>query len=176
MPSKQQLLLQECVYPYHHMFKNDEVKKHLVKHEKTLASMAQKLTEEAMAHASKGRYKWTDDDGEDYDDGSDQKTGTMKPTRPHGGGMGEIAGLSTDAGHPKNGAIRAIIHNQHTKKLDYFYFPKSLWYSQSTNAPNGKLRLRFSYSGITNEYVWWAEQYRVNTFVELSKITKEDYA
>ena len=172
MSTKEELLLQECVYPHHKMFKNTEVRNHLVKYEKTLANLAQKLAEEAMAHASKGAYEWTDGDGEDYNDGSDQKTGTMKPVRPGGGGQGEIAGLSTEAGHAKNGAIRAIIHNQYQERLDYFYFPKSLWYGQSTNAPNGKLRLRFSYSGIKDEYVWWAEQYRVSSFEELSRICK----
>jgi hypothetical protein len=172
MVTKEELLLEECVYPHHKMFKNVTVKKHLLKYKKTLTNLAQKLAEEAMAHASLGKYEWTDGDGEDYDDGSDQKTGTMKPVRPHGSGMGEIAGLSTNAGHAKNGAIRAIIHNQYHNRLDYFYFPKSVWYPQSTSAPNGKLRLRFSYSGIKDEYVWWAEQYRVNSFAELSKIVK----
>ena len=49
MLSKEELLLQECVYPYHKMFKNIEVKNHLVKYEKTLANLAQKLAEEAMS-------------------------------------------------------------------------------------------------------------------------------
>lgn len=166
--TKEELLLKECVYPYHEMFQDQAIAGKLKQYEPTLRALSLKLTEEAMAHASDGLYKWTDDHWEDYDDHSDQKTGTMKPRYHHGGGLGEIAGLTTFCGNEKNGAIRAIIHNQFTNRLDYFFFPKKIWTSFGVEAPNGKLRLRFSYSGYEDKYVYWAEENRVKTFKELS--------
>jgi hypothetical protein len=166
--TKEKLLLTECVYPFHEMFQNPIVSMQLKKYEETLEGISLKLTEQAMAHASNGLYSWTDESGEDYDDHSDQKTGAMRPRHYHGGGSAELVGLSTPSGNEKNGAVRGIIHNQYTNRLDYFYFPKDVWLSRSTPASNGKLRLQFSYSGYTDTYVWWAEDCRYYSFKDLA--------
>jgi len=172
--NKEQLLLKECVYPHHKLFKKIEILDHFKKFPLTLEGMAQKLTEEAMAHASAGKLKWNDGDLEDYDDSSDQKTGTMRPQTNYGTGSGYIGGLSTPSGSQKNGAIRAIIHNQFTNRLDYFYFPKQVWLLHSDKS-QGILRMRFSYSAKKDKYVAWAEEYRVSSFKELSNITKQNF-
>jgi len=174
MKSKEQLLLEECVYPYHKMFKKSEIRNELVKYQKTLENLAQKLTEEAMAHASNGLLQWTDGDYEDYDDQSDQKTATMTPNtgdsgRKHGSGQVTVGGLWGSSGQEKAGALRVIVYNTKQARLDYFYFPKDIWYDLSeVNGRHEKLILRWSYSGIKDQYVHWAEKYRVKDFKAIS--------
>jgi hypothetical protein len=177
--SKEQLLLKECVYPYHKLFKKPEILNHFKKFPMTLENMAQKLTEEAMAHASRGKLKWNDGDHEDYTDGSDQKTGTCRAPRinsPTGGT--EISNVVNQYGVLKNGAIRAIIYNKLTNSLDYFYFPKKVWSKHvkqnSISGPSGG-RLLFSYNNNKKEYKDWAENCRVASFKELSNITEENF-
>jgi len=169
MKTKEQLILEECVYPHHDMFKLDTVSNHLRKYEKTLENLAQKLAEEAMAHASNGLLSWTDDDHEDYTDGSDQKTGTVHPKGSSGGGHLEVSGLSTQAGTYKNGALRVIAYNKIKNRLDYFYFPKDVWYYNRQFTNKGIARLIISYSGRSDSYVWWAQKCKVRNFETLSQ-------
>ena len=171
MKTKEELLLEECVYPHHDIFKLEEVSTHLRKHQKTLENLAQKLAEEAMAHASDGVLSWTDDAHEDYADGSDQKTGTVHPKGSSGGGSLEVSGLSTQAGTYKNGALRIIAYNKIKGRLDYFYMPKEVWYYNRQFTNKNIARLIISYSGIQDSYVWWAQKCKVRSFKELSQKT-----
>ena len=169
MKSKEELLIEDCVIPFHDLFKEPKIKNTLLRYPKTLHNIAQKLCEEAMAHASEGKYKWTDEVGQDYSDKSDQKTGSIHPRKeyPHIGTV-EISGLTTSEGIEKNGAIRAIVHNKVKNRLDYFYFKKPVWTSNLRQNNKGVGRLVFGYNGRADSYTPWAENARVSSFKELA--------
>tara|TARA_Y100000022_G_C13055467_1_gene286376 strand:+ start:33 stop:587 length:555 start_codon:yes stop_codon:yes gene_type:complete len=114
------------------------------------------LVEQAFEYNCEGRYKFNDGIHEDYDDGSDAKTGTL-----HINGQAskaEISSVKSKDGTLKNGSIRAIVLNPILKKLHFIFVPKDSLY-KAMHTKNGKLKVSNS--------LWIRYNKRKNEFTTL---------
>lgn len=168
MRTKERALLEDCVIPYHDMFRSQELSMHLKKYLPTLERLAQVLAEEACAHASQGRYRWEPQDHADYSDHSDHKTGTVHP-RTQNHGQLEVSGLTTLGGGEKQGSLRIVAYNKlKMGALDYFYVPKTAWSWRWRENSRGAGRLMCSYN-LTRDSYDWLDNYRHETMASMAR-------
>ena len=120
------------------------------------------IVEVAMCRV--GNYEFVDEDYYDNSDFSETKTGTC---RRHDR-TAVISGiLSRHTDTPKAGDIRAVIYNEFTEELDYFFLPKAQWEDLREYGESNKRLLRTKYNVHTDRYSKW-EQFRVNSFKDLA--------
>ena len=121
------------------------------------------IVEDAMAHL--GGYQYVDEDHYDNSDYSETKTGTL---RAHDR-TATISGIiSRHNKTPKVGDIRAVIYNEFTGGLDYFFMPKAEWEQMREYGQANDSILRTKYTIDWNRYTKW-ESYRVSDFETLAK-------
>jgi len=171
MITKEKALLEQCVLPYHNLFQNQMAKTLVENHYRTFESLALKLLEEAMAHASDGLYQWVDEDTNDFSDKSDAKTGTCSPNLSRAtGGRVKIDGLVTQAGVEKAGALRVVIFNTcKDGRLDFLCIPKYAWQNRvHICSLNNRGRMNIHYSELKHSY-GWADLYRYDSFISMVK-------
>ena len=121
------------------------------------------IVEDAMAHV--GGYDYVDQDHYDNSDYSETKTGTLRK-HDRRVTIGNI--VSKHTGTPKAGDIRAVIYNEFTQKLEYFFMPKSEWEDIREHGDANKGVLRASYNQHTGQIAKW-ERFRVKDFETLAK-------
>ena len=124
---------------------------------------AEHIVEDAMAHV--GGYTYVDKDHYDNSDYSETKTGTLSrhDLRVR---IGNI--VSKHTGTPKVGDIRAVIYNEFTTELEYFFMPKAEWEDIREHGDANKAVLRASYNQHTGKVIKW-ERFRVKDFETLAK-------
>jgi len=106
------IMLARDIGNYHPGFKN-RYNRYILKHNPELIAY-EKCIEVALVHASDGLYTHTPEYGRDFSDNSDCKTASVNEKT----GKAEIGSIET-----KFGALRIIIWNPFTVKLDYMYIP-----------------------------------------------------
>ena len=79
------------------------------------------LIEDMMAINSGGQYNFIDGIHEDFDDGSECKTGTL---HLNGISSAEITNVKSQNGVLKKGAVRCVVLNPRLKKLHFVFIPK----------------------------------------------------
>ena len=121
------------------------------------------LVELAMSRV--GGYKFVDEAHYDNSDLSETKTGTC---RVHDR-RAVISGIiSKQGGIPKAGDIRAVIYNEFTGELEYFFMPKADWEDMREYGNANKNILRATYNICDGAYNKW-ESFRVNSFEKLAR-------
>jgi hypothetical protein len=121
------------------------------------------IVEDAMAHV--GGFRYVDQDHYDNSDYSETKTGTC---RRHDR-TATISGiLSRHTKTAKAGDIRAVVYNEFTQQLDYFFLPKADWEQMREYGEANCSILRTKYQPATDVYTKW-ERFRVKDFETLAK-------
>ena len=90
------------------------------------------LVEDMMAKNSGNQYIFTDEAHQDFDDGSECKTGTLYINQKMS--KAEITNVKTKSGVLKKGAIRAVVLNPKLEKLHFVFIPKKSLKDIMTNA------------------------------------------
>jgi hypothetical protein len=122
------------------------------------------MVEDAMAHVS-GCYQYVNEDHYDNTDYSETKTGTL---RTHDS-TATITNIVSDKGNKaKVGDIRAVIYNEYTGLLEYFFMPKAEWECLREYGESNKRILRARYNPNTGKILKW-ERFRVPDFETLAK-------
>ena len=121
------------------------------------------IVEDAMAHV--GGYEYVNEKHYDNTDYSETKTGTL---RTHDS-IATITNIVSDRGNKaKVGDIRAVIYNEYTEQLEYFFMPKAKWELLREHGNSNKRILRAKYNPATGKIAKW-EQFRVKDFETLAK-------
>lgn len=81
------------------------------------------LVEDMMARCSDGKYNFIDGIHEDFDDGSECKTGTLHVSAQ--GSTAEISSVKSKTGVLKKGGIRCVVLNPILEKLHFFFIPQA---------------------------------------------------
>ena len=123
----------------------------------------ERIVEQTMAQL--GDYDYIDATGYDNTDYSETKTGTL---RRHDR-TATISGIITAHSRtPKVGDIRAVIYNEFTESLDYFFLPKAYWETIREHGKSNSDILRARYSEESDTIHKWA-QHRKDSFLELAQ-------
>lgn len=121
------------------------------------------IVEDAMAHV--GGYQYVDEDHYDNSDYSETKTGTL---RIYDKTVTLTNIVSRHTATPKAGDIRAVIYNEFTEQLEYFFMPRAQWEDIREHGDCNKGILRARYNPNTGKILKW-EQFRVKDFETLAK-------
>lgn len=168
--SKHFLILRDFVIPNFSMFKDytaaqiqrvlDDPRVYDVEYlvEKTVAEMG------GLVH--------TDGDHSDYSDGSDCKTGSIKPSSPSRGANSctvEITAVARKGQQSiayKAGDLRVLIYNPHKNECRYYFVPKWWWMNNiNFHSSTGVGRILATYNKKTDRIEKW-EQFRCATAQE----------
>jgi hypothetical protein len=122
--------------------------------------------ERALAKMS-GRYGHTPEYHRDFDDNSDSKVISVRPS----GGTAEINSVEK-----KIGALRVTIWNPHAERLDFMYMPFAQWPALARNATggnkgNGRKKIVLHYSKKNDSYGKF-DAFLVPGFKELAQSKK----
>ena len=120
------------------------------------------IVEDAMAHV--GGYQYVNADHYDNTDYSETKTGTL---RTHDSTVTLTNIVSDKGGKAKVGDIRAVIYNEYTEQLEYFFFPKAEWELMREYGDSNKRILRARYNPATGKIAKW-ERFREKDFETLA--------
>lgn len=130
----------------------------------------ERLIEESLAAI--GPYEFIDGDHEDFSDGTDSKTASIRanPERPGGNSFkGEIAGVETAGGGRKAGALRCTIYNPHKDNLKFYFLPKSMWQNHITIHPTSMVgKIVYNYHKPT-DFINKLAGYECANFEELAR-------
>jgi hypothetical protein len=121
------------------------------------------IVEDAMAVV--GGYQYVDCDHYDNSDYSETKTGTC---RQHDRTATVSGIISRHTKTAKVGDIRAVIYNEFTGNLDYFFMPKAAWELTREYGDANCSILRTKYQPAIDVYTKW-ERFRVESFEILAK-------
>jgi hypothetical protein len=121
------------------------------------------IVEDAMAHV--GGYRYVDENHYDNSDFSETKTGTL---RQHDRTATISAILSRHGGKAKVGDIRAVIYNEFTAELEYYFLPKAEWECLREYGASNSTILRAKYNPETNTIYKW-QRFRKPTFEALAQ-------
>ena len=84
------------------------------------------LWEMVLPTISGGKYKFVDDNGYDFSDGTEAKTSSIraKPNKPGGNSYsGLITNVANYKGKFKTGDLRVAVQNAPAKRVDFFLIP-----------------------------------------------------
>jgi hypothetical protein len=121
------------------------------------------IVEDAMAHV--GGYSYVDKDHYDNSDYSETKTGTC---RQHDRTATISSIISRHTKTAKAGDIRAVIYNEFTGNLDYFFLPKAEWELLREHGEANCSILRTKYQPATDVYTKW-QRFRLGDFETLAR-------
>jgi len=122
----------------------------------------ERIVEEQMA--ALGGYDRVDATGYDNSDYSETKTGTV---RRHDRTATITSILTERTRTAKVGDIRAVMYNEFTERLDYFFLPKAYWETIREYGKSNSDILRARYSPSTDSIHKW-QDHRVDSFLELA--------
>jgi hypothetical protein len=170
---KYRCFLKQLVIPYHPTFAYNHNISYVLNN--PLAYNIPLLVEESIAYHGKLKRSYTH--GEDFKDGSDCKTSSIRAYLGVGNKntySGNITNVIGTSGKHKTGALRIIIYNPHKDELNYFFIDKKDWVElavkpkkYSTTKP-WKSYIHFRWHKKTNT-IPKLEIYRVKSFKKLAK-------
>lgn len=173
MMSKAQMLLKEIIFVHHPDFVGQAHTQKIVYAGADWVN-TERLIEHTMAHV--GGYNFIDGDHEDFDDGTDSKTASVRlnpvPKGSQQGHILEISGIGRGGagGSLKKGALRVVLYNPVAQRLDYFFIPKAAWAGMLKYHPT---------SGIAKIVATWnsktdtcnkLDPFKVSSFEELARM------
>lgn len=169
MKSKEHLILTEIIFKHHPLFKNNSnLQKFAL--ENTDVFRIERLVEHTMSHV--GGYKFIDGAHCDFDDGSECKTASVRPSPTTPSSVSytlEISNVISSGGCAKTGPIRVVLYNPHTYKLKYYYLPANIIHDIGVNIhPTTKMgRLFATWNSLTNTCKK-LDSYEIDSFTELA--------
>lgn len=167
--SKANLIFSDIIFKHNNVFKNNPDLQALAINHPEIFNI-ERLVELTMAEV--GKYNYIDGDHCDFDDGSECKTASVRPTSKGSSNSYqlEISNVVSTGGNAKTGAIRVVLYNPHTYKLKYYYLPENAIHNIGIN-----------YHGTTNSgrvFATWnkltdtcrkLDKYEVASFETLAK-------
>ena len=169
--NKETVLMQEVIVNYHPQF-SDNIQLREIGMLRPEIFKVEMLIEECLA--AWGPYDLVRGDHQDFSDGSDCKTASIRSEPVKSGRAshrGEISGVQTSAGVVKQGALRCVVYNPCENNILYFYLPKEFWTQNIDRHPTtGMGRIFFTYNRNTM-VIPKLIQYQVNNFEELARTT-----
>lgn len=134
--SKASLILEEIIFKYNPVFADTPELHQLATSNPEIFNI-ERLVELTMAEV--GGYNYIDGDHCDFDDGSECKTASVRPSPSTKGSSSyslEISNVVSPGGHAKTGAIRVVLYNPHTYKLKYYFLPENSLHEIGVNYHN----------------------------------------
>lgn len=166
--SKHFLILRDFVIPNLSMFKDYTAAQIQRVLDDPRAYNVEYLVEKTVAEM--GGLVYTDSDHSDYSDGSDCKTGSIKP--PFRGGNScnvEISAVARKGQQSiayKAGDLRVLIYNPHKNECRFYFVPKWWWMNNiNFHSSTGVGRIKATYNKKTDRIEKW-EQFRCATAQE----------
>lgn len=128
-----------------------------------------RMIEKALAYQSNGLYTFVDADGYDFSDHSDAKTATVRMNNH----KTKQRMLTISSVGNKIGALRLIVSNPFTDRVDFFYIPQK----------DKKLFISYESYGKHHIYVPWSHKngynklnrFQVASFRELARMSDQHY-
>lgn len=167
--SKQLVLMRDVICVYHPEFRRSaDLCRYGMAHPDIFN--VERLIEESLAAV--GPYKFIDGEHEDFSDGTDSKTASIRvnPVKPGRNTYGgEISGVETAGGGRKGGALRCTIYNPHKDGLKFYFLPKHMWERNITIHPSsgvGKIMYTYNRPG---DYIARFDGYECASFEELAR-------
>jgi hypothetical protein len=169
MKSKEHLILTEIIFKYHPLFVNNiELQTFALENQDVFR--IERLVEHTMAYV--GGYNFINGAHCDFDDGSECKTASVRPSpnKPSTTSYTlEISNVVSSGGCAKTGPIRVVLYNPHTYNLKYYYLPAAAIYDIGVNIhPTTNMGRLFatwnSLTGICNKL----DYYEVDNFTTLA--------
>lgn len=158
MKTKQQLILEEIVLPYHPVFQRDpELRQKALDYPEYFN--AEHLTEITMAHV--GGYQFVDENRYDFSDYSECKTATINRHDRRAVITNVVRKL------PKIGDLRVVLYNPCRERLDYYFMPRAEWEIIREHNKDNRSKLRATYVDEHDYIIKW-HQWRVPDFETLA--------
>lgn len=170
MKSKDHIIMNEILFKYHPDFvNNDEIQNTMLKYIDVIR--VERLVEHTMAHV--GGYNFIDGDHCDFDDGSECKTASVRPspTKPGSASYSlEISNVISSGGCAKTGPIRVVLYNPHVYELRYYYLPASEIQKIGVNVhPTTRTGRLFATWNSKKDTCKKLDRYRCKSFFELAR-------
>lgn len=171
--TKAEMLLDEVIFKYHPDVKdNDPVQQVLRKHIEWIN--IERMVEETMAAV--GGYEFVDAAHYDFSDGTDSKTASVQPSARKRYGVEtnsylcEITGIGNvgDNSQVKSGALRVIVYNPHTQRLEYYFIPNKDMLKEM-RYHSGGYRITTTWN-INKEHNNKLAKYEVDSFLTLATL------
>jgi hypothetical protein len=168
---KSQNMLTDILFKHHPDFHCEVTQKVLLKHHR--AVNGEHLVEQAMAAV--GGYEFVDGAHYDFSDGTECKTGSIRPSPTKPGRntyAGEISNVVSSGGVQKSGDVRFVLWNPHRARFEYFYIPHAhlgTTLKINTHGTNGTGRIFFTWNQ-TTDVIAKLEPFRVRSFHQLATI------
>lgn len=165
---KTRTLFRNIVNKFHPDFSSASLRSQVEKNPKIFN--IEHLIELTMAHV--GGYDFTNAEHSDFSDGTECKTGSIRPSPSKAGGKSyglEISSIVSAGGTIKAGDVRAVIYNPHTGSQTYYYIPQNKLTDLSINyhPTTGIGRIFATWNSVTNK-IPKLENYKVDSFEELA--------
>jgi len=170
MQSKEHIILNEIVFKHHPDFvNNDQIQSIMLNYIDIVR--VERLVEHTMAHV--GGYKFIDGDHCDFDDGSECKTASVRPSpsTPNSSSYAlEISNVISSGGCAKTGPIRVVLYNPHVYELRYYYLPANEIHKIGVNIhPTTKTGRLFATWNSAKDICNKLDRYKCDSFVELAQ-------
>lgn len=164
--NKQQLILRDIVCEYMDEYRNRQ--------SELMANWrhynVENLVEEAMCRV--GGYQFVDEHHYDNSDYSDTKTATISRAISKTTGSCtykvNVGGVVSDAGVPKAGDLRVVVHNPIYERLDYYFMPKAGWEHIREYGAANQDKLRSNYNPDMDVIHKWPREWRCESFKDLA--------
>ena len=170
--SKSNLIFTDVIFKYNTVFKNNADLQQLAITYPEIFNI-ERLVEITMADV--GGYNYIDGDHCDFDDGSECKTASVRPS-PRGGSsinsyQLEISNVVSTGGNAKSGAIRVVLYNPHIYKLKYYFLPENAIHKIGINIhPTTKSGRLFATWNRLTDKCNKLDKFEVDSFETLAKI------
>lgn len=169
MKSKDHLVLTEIIFKYHPLFVNNlQLQKAALENPDIFR--IERLVEHTMAFV--GGYNFIDGAHCDFDDGSECKTASVRPSpnKPSATSYAlEISNVISSGGYAKTGPIRVVLYNPHIYELKYYYLPAQSIHNIGVNIhPTTKTGRIFATWNSSTNTCKKLDYYEVDTFIALA--------
>lgn len=168
--SKSNLIFSEIIFKHNTMFMSNTDLQSIAIDNPEVFNI-ERLVELTMAEV--GGYNYIDGAHCDFDDGSECKTASVRPSTKGSSNSYqlEISNVVSTGGNSKSGAIRVVLYNPHTYKLKYYYLPENTIHNIGVNyhSTTNSGRIFATWNRITDKCNK-LDKFEVDSFETLAKM------
>lgn len=169
--SKQHVLMRDIITQYHPDFKSRSVKRLALSRPELFN--VERLIEECMAEI--GGYQHVGGEHQDFSDGSDSKTSSIRRNPKKGSQVcysGQIKNVRTAGGNLKIGALRVVIYNPILQNCGYYFLPRDFWTACVSNGYRGLGVIGYSYNCLS-QHIPRFKDYQCESFEHLCRMENQ---
>lgn len=169
--SKANLIFSEIIFKYNTVFRENTDLQNLAINHPELFNI-ERIVELTMSEV--GGYLYIDGDHCDFDDGSECKTASVRPSsrgKSPNSYQVEISNVVSTGGNSKTGPIRVVLYNPHLYKLKYYFLPENAIHKIGVNyhPTTNSGRLFATWNRLTNKCNK-LDKFEVESFEVLAKM------